>query len=202
MPAVLIVDDHLLVRLGFRQLFSQEYRDALIAEAMDRSGALAQIPKRRWDLVILGMSLPAGDSYDILKTIRRYHSSVPVLGLTLSLDPRAAARAVQMGVSACVSQKTERADLLRAIKFLLAETHSRATRPPAKEAPKQKHLSAREYKVLSALVSGKRPTQIASELKLSIKTVSTYKRRLLNKLQLDSVADLVRHAIEYQFPEA
>jgi DNA-binding NarL/FixJ family response regulator len=200
MPSVLIVDDHLLVRQGLKHMLNQEYRGLVFGEAKSSAEAMTFLARRRWDIVTLDVSMPGQDGFYVLQEIRRRYPATRVLVLSVHADPQYAARARQMRASGYICKNAGRAEVLKAFKRLLnGEEHfdgslslpavsSAVSRPPA--------LSKREHAVMLAFAAGKRTGEIAAELNLSAKTVSTYKRRLLDKLGLRSTADLVRYAID------
>jgi DNA-binding NarL/FixJ family response regulator len=199
MPTILIVEDHLLVRQGLRHMLGHEFRGVSFGEARNCAEALTQVEKNPWDLITLDIGLPDRDGFYLLAEIlrRQPRAHVLVLADDAAVYP---ARAQQLGALGYVSKNAARASLLRAIRAVLAgksyfETSRRPEsqlKPPAKAV----NLSAREYRVMLAFAAGKRSSDIAAEMGLSIKTVSTYKRRVLNKLRINSVADMVRHVIE------
>jgi two-component system, NarL family, invasion response regulator UvrY len=197
MPSVLIVDDQLLVRQGLKQVLGQQYRDMVIGEARNCEEAFAGIANRPWDLVILAISLPGKDGFYGLQEIRQRHPATRVLVLSLHADARYAARAKQLGACGYVSKSAGRGELLKALKRVLAgRKYFEKFWAPADgddALPKSAKLSAREYRVMLALAAGRRPFEIAADLNLNIRTISTYKRRLLDKLQLESAAALVRY---------
>jgi DNA-binding NarL/FixJ family response regulator len=204
MPSVLIIDDDLLVRQGLRSLLDQEYRGILFGEAQVAEEALGEVARRKWDLIILDItysSIPGKDGFHLLDEIRKRYSPAPVLAMSTRTDRRHARRAQQMGAIGYSGKDTARADLSRAIRDVLAGKRHFNGFDPLQQAgalSPSHALSPREYRVLLGLASGKRATEIAADLKLSIKTVSTYKRRLLDKLRLDSTADLVRHVMYHK----
>jgi len=200
MPSVLIVDDHLLFRQGLKQMLSQEYRGLAFGEAKTSDEAAALLARQPWDLVILDIAIPSKDGFYVLQEIRRRHPYTRVLVLTMHADSEYSLRAQQMGASGYICKNASRADLLRAFKSVLAgkkyfdDQLSAGT--GGKTVPKHADLSTREYRVMLAFAAGKRASEIAGELNLSVKTISTYKRRLLDKLELHSTADLVRYVID------
>ena len=199
--AILIVDDHLLVRQGLKQVLSHEFRDIAVAEAGTVQEALARIRSRPWRLVILDVGLPDGDGFSVLREICALGSQTAVLMLSIQTDALYAARSFQLGAAGYVSKNASRADLLKAIRNVLdGRRHFTESdlldghHPPS--VTLHASLSPQEWKVLLALASGRATGDIAADFHLSAKTVSTYKRRLLDKLRLKSTADLVRYAIE------
>jgi two-component system invasion response regulator UvrY len=197
---ILIVDDHLLVRQGLKQLLSQELRDVAFGEAATAQEALTRIKARPWHLVILDVSLPDGDGFTVLREICALGGRTQVLMLSMHTDSLYASRCLELGAAGYISKSSSRADLLKAIKTVLdgkehfGEATRQDVRNPRSGAP-HANLSARESRVLLSLAAGKGTGEIAAELNLSGKTVSTYKRRVLNKLSLKSTADLVRYVI-------
>ena len=200
---VLIVDDHLLVRNGLKQVLSEEYRDVVFGEASTAGEALAQFAKRAWGLVILDIGMPDKDGFYVLQEILLRRPQTRVLMLSIHAEPPYAARALQMGASGYLCKDAGRSDLVKAVKHALARNmHSDESvrRDVGSPAPVALHasLSAQEYTVLLSVAAGRRNGEVAAELQLSAKTVSTYKLRLLNKLCIKSTADLVRYVIEHK----
>jgi len=206
---VLIVDDHLLVRNGLKQVLAEEYRSVVFGEARTADEALAHVAKQPWDLVVLDIGIPGKDGFYVLQQTLLLRPATRVLMLSIHADPRYVARARQMGASGYVCKDAGRSDLVKAIQKVRAgknafdgslPPHSGAPNSAAPTTTGHASLSAREYKVLLAFAAGKRTGEIAAELSLSVKTVSTYKRRILDKLHLRSTADLVRYVIDHRLP--
>jgi DNA-binding NarL/FixJ family response regulator len=202
MPSVLIIADNLLARRGLKRLLSQEHRGLVYGEAKTGEEAAGFLAGRKWDVVIIDISISGVDAFKMLREIRVSSRGTRVLMLSPHANPEHARRARQWQASGYASRNSSRAEIGEAFQCMLegkpyfadllpggsgASAHS--PRPP---------LSDRERDVLLACVAGKRMGEIAAELKLSTKTVSTYKRRILNKLQLTSVAGLVRYAIDHK----
>src|ERR1022692_4411054 len=120
MPSVLIVDDHLLIRQGLKQMLSQEYRDLVVGEAGSSDEAAARLAKRPWDIVTLDIAIPGKDGFYVLQEVRRRHPSTRVLVLSVHADPQYAVRARQLGASGYVSKNAGRAELLKAFTSVLA----------------------------------------------------------------------------------
>jgi len=202
---VLIVDDHLLVRGGLKQVLAEEYRGVVFGEAGTADDALAQIARQPWDLVTLEIRVPGKDGKDgfyVLQQTLLRRPRTPVLVLSIHADPAYAVRALQMGAAGYLSKDADRSGLVKALKNALDGKVPFAASPwsnsPAATAPGDTCLSAREYNVLLAFAAGKRTGEIAVEFNLNIKTVSTYKRRILDKLHLKSIADLVHYVIDHR----
>lgn len=200
---ILIVDDHLLVRQGLKQVLHFEYRDIVFGDARTAEEALAQIKAHPWGLVILDVSLPGADGFSVLREICARCPQTPVLMLSMHADSQYAARSRQLGATGYISKSSGRTDLLTAVRNVLGGKEYfdgliRQGVDNEESAAPQTNLSARELTVLLALAAGRRTGEIAAELNLSGKTISTYKRRVLNKLGLQSTADLVRYVIEHK----
>jgi two-component system invasion response regulator UvrY len=202
--SILIVDDHLLTRLGLKQLLGNEFRNVVFGEGETAAQALAQIKAQPWRLVILDVSLPDDeDALSVLREVRARRPQTPVLVLGAGSPSQDATRSLQLGASGYISKSSGRFDLLKAVSNVLdgkkhfsesVRREARSQKPAALHA----NLSAQEYKVLLALAAGRRTGEVASDLNLSAKTVSTYKRRILNKLGLESTAALVRYVIDHK----
>ena len=188
--------------MGLRQLVSAEYRDISIGEAVTGAEALVRLSQRKWNLVFLTIDLPDQNGFSLLGKICRYDSiSRPrVILMGMHSNPVYARRARQLGASCYISLSSGTADLQKAIRTALAPKNEiRASNSvldaPRAAIPPHTKLSAREYQVMQALASGAHVGEIAVNLKLNIKTVSTYKRRIFDKLRIGSTAELVRYLI-------
>jgi two-component system, NarL family, invasion response regulator UvrY len=199
----LIFHPQVLVRAGLKQVLAEEFRSIVFGEADTAAQALAQIGRHQWDVAILdadGTDSRKDRFYVLQQTVRR-RPSLRVLALGSDADFGWVTRALQIGATGCVWKDVGRSELAKAFKNVVG---GRACLDPmpAKMSPASSQisnghagLSARERKVLLAVAAGKRTGEIAAEWNLSAKTVSTYKRRLLDKLDLKSTADLVRYVI-------
>src|SRR5664280_809659 len=200
--SILIVDDHLLIRLGLKQLLGNEFRNVVFGEGETAAQALVQIKAQPWRLVILDVSLPDDqDALSVLREVRANRPQTAVLVLGDGSPSQDATRSLQLGASGYISKSSGRSDLLKAVSNVLdGKKHfSESVRREARSqrsAALHADLSAQEYKVLLALAAGTRTGEVAAELNLSAKTVSSYKRRVLNKLGIESTAALVRYAID------
>jgi len=201
MASVLIVDDQPLIHVGLQQVLSQEYRGLVFGRARSSDEAAVRLSKQPWDLVILGISAPGNDRFRILQEIQRLHPAARVLILSRHADSEYVLRAWQLGASGYLGKSAGRNELLRAVKSIFAGEKYFPSLPPqawaGETAPKHTRLSNREYGVMLAFVAGKSPREMAAEFNLSVKTISSFKRRLLDKLGLRSIADLVRYAIDH-----
>jgi DNA-binding NarL/FixJ family response regulator len=201
---ILLVDDHPVVRYGIRQILVDGLKSVSVGEASDGAHALATIRTEDWDIVILDVTLPGASGLDVLKDIRRDYPNLPVLVLSMHPAAQFARRALAAGASGYLTKDSAPTELVNAIEELrggrryLGVRRSDSMLPPGRTAADLPHdaLSDREYQVLRMLGSGKTVSEIASALNLSVKTVSTYRIRLLAKLQMHSNAELMRYAIE------
>jgi two-component system invasion response regulator UvrY len=196
---VLIADNHLLMRSGLKQVLSEEYRDVVFGEARTAAEALDQVASQPWDLVVLDIGIPGTDGFQVLGETLLRRPATRVLMLNIHANPVHAERARQLGACGYICKDAVRSELVKAFRNVLAgKAHFDESLPAISATPTVGHevLSAREYKVLLAFAAGKQASRIAAELGLNVKTVSTYKSRILNKLHLKSTADLVHYVID------
>jgi DNA-binding NarL/FixJ family response regulator len=202
--SILIVDDHLLVRQGLKQVLSCEYRDIAFGEARTAEEAVTQVTAQPWRLVILDIGLPDKDGFFVLQEIDiRLPEAATLMLSTHHPDSLYAARSLQLGAAGYLSKSSGRSDLLKAVGSVLEgkKYFSESIRRGVDNLGPtnlQANLSAQERAVLLAVAAGGRTREIAGEMNLSGRTVSTYKRRVLNKLALTSTADLVRYVIDHR----
>jgi two-component system, NarL family, invasion response regulator UvrY len=203
---ILLVDDHAIVRVGLRQMLADAFDQLDVTEVGTGQQALAKVQETAWDLVILDINLPDTNGLDVLKKLKALRAALPVVVLSFHPEEQYAIRALKGGASAYVTKDTAPQELAIAIKTVLAGrqyvTASLAERLeaiPLQAAGKALHtlLSDRELQVLSMIGSGKSVTEIALALELSVKTVSTYRMRLLSKLQLKTTSALIRYALTH-----
>jgi DNA-binding NarL/FixJ family response regulator len=201
---ILLVDDHPVVRYGIRQILVDGLKSVLVGEASDGARALASIRTDEWDVVVLDVTLPGASGLDVLKDIRRDYPSLPVLVLSMHPAAQFSRRALAAGASGYLTKDSAPTELVSAIEeirrgrpYLGARRTDKAPAPDRGGADLlHDALSDREYQVLRMLGSGQTVSEIAAALRLSVKTISTYRIRLLEKLQMRSNAELMRYAIE------
>ena len=204
MIRILLVDDHPVVRYGIRQILVDGLKSVSVGEASDGARALASIRTDEWDIVVLDVTLPGASGLDVLKDIRRDYPSLPVLVLSMHPAAQFARRALAAGASGYLTKDSAPTELVSAIEEIRrGRRYLGARRTDTEPAPGRggadllhDALSDREYQVLRMLGSGQTVSEIAAALRLSVKTVSTYRIRLLEKLQMRSNAELMRYAIE------
>ncbi len=203
MIRILLVDDHPVVRYGIRQILVDGLTSVSVGEASDGPRALASIRTDEWDVVVLDVTLPGASGLDVLKDIRRDYPSLPVLVLSMHPAAQFARRALAAGASGYLTKDSAPTELVHAIEEIRRGGRYLGARrtdqgPATGRGAELAHdaLSDREYQVLRMLGSGKTVSEIAAALGLSVKTVSTYRIRLLEKLHMRSNAELMRYAIE------
>lgn len=202
---LLIADDHFLVRRGLRQLLEENLAVAMIDEAEDGTMALALARSRHYDLVILDFSMPGRDGLDLIRDLKDIDPSTHILILTILPEEQYALRAFKLGASGCVNKAIDPGELVEAVKtvaeghrYLSAKASELLLEDVAKGAEEpHRRLSDREYQIFSMLVSGKSVGEIAELLSLSAKTVSTYRTRLLEKMNMENNAQLLNYAFHH-----
>lgn len=207
---VLIADDHAVVRHGLQQIVQRGFGEAEFAEAKDAQEALAQVRKSPWDVAILDVSMPGRSGLDIIKEIKQLQPELPIVVLSMYAEEQYAERALKAGASGYVTKDRAAEELIEAIKKVikgghyvsaaLAETLASRLGQDNKGKPHEA-LSDREFEVFRLIASGKKPAAIAKTLHLSVKTVNTYRERVLEKIGLQTTADLVRYAIQNKIVE-
>jgi two-component system, NarL family, invasion response regulator UvrY len=203
MIRILLVDDHPVVRHGIRQILTDGLHGVQIDEASDSPGALAKIRAASWDIVVLDITLPGASGLDMLKEVRREYPSLPVLILSVHPAAQFARRVLAAGASGYLSKESAATELVHAIEAIRrgrpytgGEGQAVWSGRFADNLAPHDRLSDREYQVLRMLGSGRTASEIAADLGLSVKTVSTYRSRVLEKLQMHNNAELMRYAIE------
>ena len=209
MIRILLVDDHPVVRHGIRQILVDGLKNVSVGEASDVRGARASIRGDGWDVVVLDVTLPGESGLDLLKDIRRSHPGLPVLVLSMHPAAQFARRALAAGALGYLTKESAPTELVYAVEqisrgrqYLGSRTQDRDRQSIRHDRPPHDALSDREYQVLRMLGSGQTVSEIAASLSLSVKTVSTYRARLLDKLQMRSNAELMRYAIENRLMES
>jgi two-component system invasion response regulator UvrY len=202
MPKILIVDDHPVVREGIGRVLTSALPQVILGDAEGATDARACLRKEPWDLVILDLTLGSDDGIHELQWMRESYPVVPVL--IVSMHPREvfANRTAQEGAAGYVSKDSPPQELARAVGCVLAgEKYQPAADDAELDASRRlphQHLSDREYQVLRMIGQGRTVSEIAAELSLSVKTVSTYRSRILDKMEMRTSAELMRYAIAHR----
>jgi DNA-binding NarL/FixJ family response regulator len=205
MTNIIIVDDHPIVRQGLKQVLSEEPDMAMFGEAQNSQEVLELIRKQDWDIVVLDISMPGRGGLDVLKEIKHEQPKLPVLILSIHPEDQYAVRALRAGASGYLTKESAPEELVRAIRKILRGGKYVSSTLAEKmafnldmeaEKPLHETLSDREYQVLLMIASGKTTSEIAEEMALSVKTVSTYRARILEKMKMKSNADLTYYVIK------
>ena len=200
---LLLVDDHPVLRAGVRRLVTSELSFTEVAEAGTAAEVFAALARGRWDLVVLDLSLPSLVGVDGVRRILETCPECQVLVYTMQPAAQHAVRALRAGARGYLTKDAPPDELLRAARRIVGGgryisdevADQLAASVSADERPAHERLSDREHQVLRLLCDGRAVKQIAAELHLSVKTVSTYRTRLLAKLGVGSTAELVRYAL-------
>jgi len=205
MIRILIADDHAIVRKGLKQLLLEQYPTAHIGETRDAEDLIAQVVRHEWDVVICDMSMPGRSGLEALQQIREIAPKLPVLIMSMYPEDQYALRVLKAGGSGYLGKETIHDDLIKAIetvrigrKFItpsIAEKLANALDVDINR-PLHEDLSNREFDVFKLLATGKSISEIASQLNLSTTTVSTYRARVLSKMNMRTNAELTRYALE------
>ncbi|MDP3717518.1 MAG: response regulator transcription factor [Acidobacteriota bacterium] len=207
MIRVILVDDHPIVRRGLKETLAAEADLAVVAEAERSEEVLAALQQHPCDVVLLDLSLPGRGGLDVLKDVRRDFPGVRVLVVSTHDESQYAVRAMRAGAAGYLTKNSAPEELVRAVRSVVS-TGRHITDDVASALAEyalddrsgflHERLSDREHEVLRRLTAGRTVSEIAGELSLSVKTVSTYRSRMVQKLGAKSTADLVRYAIEHQ----
>lgn len=204
MLRIAIVDDHQLVRAGFRELLGDEVDLRIAFEAASGEEALEALQREACDVLLLDLSLPGKSGVDVLRTVRQRYPETAALVLSSFPEERYALAMIRNGASGYLCKDCEREELLTAIhtvaqgkRYVSARTAQLLADEVLGEgvAPPHTHLSEREMQVFLRLAKGEAVSDIAATLNLSVKTISTYRSRLLEKLELSSNAELAAYAL-------
>ena len=209
MIRILLVDDHPVVRQGIRSILTDRFRDAVVAEAGDVPSALREVEKAEWDVVLLDISMPGPSGLDLIKQLRREHPALPLLVVSMHPAAQFARRALSAGALGYLTKDSAPEDFVTAIeharhgrRYVGPDASPVLLRWQAQTHAPHDSLSDREYQVLRLLGSGQTVSDIARAFGLSVKTVSTYRTRVLEKLGMRTNAELMRYAIENQLLES
>lgn len=207
MIRILIADDHTLVRDGLKQILSSNADIVVAAEAVDGDAALAQVRAGDFDLALLDMSMPGLSGIDLIKRLKLEKPALRILVLSMHGEQQYAVRAYKAGASGYLTKDSASAQLVAAIRKIAAggvyispagaEQLAMGAMQVTGALP-HTALSDREFEVFRMLVAGTSLTEIAERLHLSVKTVSTHKTHILQKMTMASTAELVRYAVEHK----
>ena len=205
MIKILIADDHAVVRKGIKQILIEEYPTAIITEVGDAEDLIKNVMTSNFDIVISDLNMPGRSGLDALQQIKKSHPQLPVLILSVHAEEQYAIRILKAGGDGYLSKESAPVELVNAVKRILLgkkyisqavaeKLANNLSSNPGKQL--QEYLSDREFDVMKLLATGKSITEIAEMLSLSVTTVSTYRSRLMLKMNLKTNADLTKYALE------
>jgi two-component system invasion response regulator UvrY len=207
---ILLTDDHAVVRQGLKQILAAEFRKAEFGEAGNAQEALDRVWGSEWDVVVLDMTMPGRSGLEVLKEIKKRRPRLPVLILSMHPEDQFAVRLLKAGASGYMTKESAPEELVGAVKRVmsggryisgsLAEKMASYLTLDVQSTPHER-LSDREFLVLRLIASGKPVSVIAKELSLSVKTISTYRARILEKMGMSNNAELTHYAIQNKLVE-
>ena len=206
MIRVLIADDHGILRRGLREILMRELEGVVCGEAENAQQVLAQVQNQNWDLAIVDITMPGRSGLDVLRDLQRVQPGLPVLVLSMHPEDQYGKRVLKAGASGYMNKESAPEELIKAIRRVLAG--GRYVSPTLAEKlavewgtnagrPLHDNLSDREFEVLRMIALGKTISQIAVELHLSATTISTYRARILEKMNMTTSAELMRYALRH-----
>jgi two-component system invasion response regulator UvrY len=205
MIRILIADDHAIVRAGLKQFIADQADMEVTAEASSGSEAIAAVRARDFDVVLLDISMPDKNGIDTLKTLKHVKPELPILMLSAYAEDQYAVNLLRAGAAGYLNKEAASTQLVGAIRTVV---HGRKYVSPSlaqiladgvsgdADRPLHAELSQREFQIFCKLAAGAAVSKIADELNLSVKTVSTYRTRILEKMAMKSNADLTYYAIK------
>ena len=207
MIRVVIADDHTIVREGLKQLLGAATDLEVVGEARDGHEALKIVRDTEFDVLLLDLSMPGKGGMELIRHVRDEKPKVRIVVLSMHAEHQYAVRAIKTGASGYLTKDSATTQLVAAIRkvagggaFISAEVAEQLalSAMPHAEGPPHASLSNREYQIFQFLVAGKSVSDIALQLTLSVKTVSTHKARLMEKMGLANQAELVHYAIRHR----
>lgn len=207
---ILLADDHAIIRDGLRQIFG-ETRDLVVAgEAANGQQLLEKLAQRSWDARVLDISMPGRNGLDLLRQIKADYPAMPVLVLSMHQEEQYAVRALQAGAAGYLTKESDTELLVAVVRKIaaggmyisaaVAEMMARNLGQRRVDLPHML-LSQREYQVFMMIIAGRGATDIAAELSLSVKTVSTHKARIMQKMGMVNTAELIHYAIAHKLAD-
>ena len=207
MHRILIADDHTVVRKGLKQILQDAIPSALIEEVADAEDLLKRVFSEDWDVVISDISMPGRSGLDVLQQIRQSHPRLPILILSMHPEDQYAIRVLKAGASGYLNKNSAPEELVKAInqvllgkKYITPSIAEKLVNAFDQDAKKFSHeyLSDREFEVLKLLAAGKSVSDISDQISLSASTISTYRARIMTKLNLKTNADLTLYSFEHK----
>ena len=207
MLRILIADDHAIIRKGLRQILLEEYPSAFIEEVTDAEAAINKTITGEWNVIICDLAMPGRSGLDVLQHVKQNSLAIPVLILSIHPEEQYAIRALRAGAAGYLSKDAATEELVKAVQRILqgrkyisaslAEIMASELEQDTTKSPHES-LSDREFHVFKLIANGKAVSEIAEKLSLSITTVSTYRARILEKMEMRTNADMTRYALEHK----
>jgi DNA-binding NarL/FixJ family response regulator len=204
---IVVADDHTIVREGLKQLLAAAADLTVVGEAQNGHEVIERVRSLEFEVLLLDMSMPGRSGIDLIKQVYAEKPALRVLVLSMHQEQQYAVRAIRAGAAGYLTKDSASAQLVSAIRKVagggafiteaVAQELARGAMPQAEALPHQS-LSDREFQVFRELVAGKAVSDIASELNLSVKTVSTHKARIMEKMSMRNPAELIRYAIHHR----
>ncbi len=201
---VLLADDHAIIRDGLRQILGETDDLQAAGEAANAQQVLERLAEREWDVLVLDVSMPGRSGIDLIRQIRSDGNEIPILVLSMHDEEQYALRALKAGASGYLNKEADTEILLDAIRKVMrggvyvspavAELMARDLIGGGRQ--RHQALSDREFDIFLKLAAGNGLTEIADELSISVKTVSTHKTRIMQKMEMQNLTDLVRYALK------
>lgn len=206
MIKVLLADDHAIVRDGLKQILADTEDLAVAGEAADGHEVLKKLREQDWDIIVLDISMPGRSGLELIREIKNEKPGLPILILSMHQEEQYALRALRAGASGYLTKESDAEQLISVIRKVakggvfvspaMAE-HLARDIMPSTENPPHTLLSDREYQIFRLIVSGQSISEIADKLSLSVKTVSTHKSRIMQKMNMTNQTELIRYAIKH-----
>lgn len=207
---ILITDDHAVVRQGIKQILAAEFKKAEFGEAGNAQDSIKKVTEQPWDVAILDVTMPGRGGLEVLKDMKQLRPKMPVLMLSMHPEDQFAVRMLKAGASGYMTKESAADELVGAVRKVMSG--GRYVSPALAEkmasylaidvqTPPHERLSDREFLVLRMIASGKPVSAIAKELSLSVKTISTYRTRILEKTGMANSAELTHYAIQNHLVE-
>lgn len=202
---ILLTDDHAVVRQGLKLILADRFKRAEFGEASNAQEAIARVTKEKWDVAVLDVTMPGRSGLEVLKEMKRLRPRMPVLILSMHPEDQFAVRMLKTGAAGYLTKESAGEELVGAIEKVMAGgryiSSSLAERMASYldmdvHKPPHERLSDREFLILRMIATGKTVSQIAMELSLSVKTISTYRARVLEKMDMKNNAELTHYAVQ------
>lgn len=210
MVRIVVADDHTIVREGLKQILAGQPDFEVVAEASDGHEALKRVRELDFDVLLLDMSMPGKSGVELIKQVKSEKPKLRILVLTMHEEHQYAVRAIRAGASGYLTKEGASSQLVTALRkvaaggaFISAEVAEQLAlnAMPDATGPLHERLSDREFQVFRMIAEGKSVSEIAERLNLSVKTVSTHKANLLQKMNMTTQGELIRYALEHNLVE-